>query len=76
MKPIVALALLLASLSFAGATPARAQIFHGPDSARQAQKAAKKQQKAYNRANRKQLKAFNKQQKAQLKAARRARRGR
>jgi hypothetical protein len=44
MKRIPAF-ILLVTLSFAWLIPAKAQIFSGPDSARQAQKAAKKEQK-------------------------------
>jgi hypothetical protein len=71
MKRIPTLILLVA-LSFAWSTPARAQIFSGPDSARQAQKAAKKQQKAQNKAAKKQQKSMKKYEKAQQKAAKRA----
>jgi len=71
MKRIPTLILLVA-LSFAWSIPAGAQIFRGPDSARQAQKAAKKQQKAFNKAAKKQQKAMKKSQKAQRKAAKRA----
>jgi hypothetical protein len=53
MKRIPALTLLVA-LSFASSIPAKAQIFSGPNSARQAQKAAKKQQKAQGKAAKKQ----------------------
>jgi hypothetical protein len=70
MKRIPALILLLA-LSLA---PAGAQIFTGPNSARQAQKAGEKQQKAQNKAARKQQKAIAKSEKAQRKAAKRAQR--
>lgn len=68
MKRIHAI-LLLAALSFAWPTPAKAQIFMGPDSARQAEKANKKYQKAQEKAARKQQKATEKQEKAQRKAA-------
>jgi hypothetical protein len=61
--------MLLVALCFAGSMPARAQIFRGPDSARQAEKANKKQQKALQKAARKQQKAFRKSSKAQRKAA-------
>jgi len=64
--------ILLVALSFAWSIPAKAQIFTGPDSARQAQKAAEKQQKAQNKAARKQQKSMKKYQKAQQKAAKRA----
>jgi outer membrane lipoprotein-sorting protein len=70
MKRIPALILLLA-LSVATAS---AQIFTGPNSARQAQKAGEKQQKAQNKAARKQQKAIAKSQKAQRRAAKRAQR--
>jgi len=69
MKRIPAVLLLLA-LSFAWSRPAQTQIFMGPDSARQAQKAAKKEQKAHDKAAKKQQKAMRKQEKAQRKAAR------
>jgi len=65
MRRIPAL-ILLVVLSITCAMPARAQIFMGKDSARRAQKAAKKQQKARN-------KAIKKYQKAQRKAAKKAR---
>jgi len=73
MKRIPALILLVA-LSSAWSIPAKAQIFRGPDSERQAQKAAKKQQKALNKAARKQQKAMEKYEKAQRKAAKKAQR--
>ncbi len=66
MKGIFAV-VLLAALSLALPMPVRAQIFMGKDSARRAQKAAKKQQKALN-------KSAKKYRKAQLKAAKKARR--
>ena len=59
--------LLLVMLSLALSMPAEAQIFRGKDSVRQAQKAAKKNQKGLN-------KAAKKYRKAQRKAAKRARR--
>lgn len=71
MKPIPTFILLVA-LTMASYIPVRAQIFTGPNSARQAQKAAKKEQKARNKAARKQQKAANKYAKAQRKAAKRA----
>jgi len=67
MKRIPAL-VLLAALSFAGSMHAKAQIFRGPDSERQAQKAAKKQQKALNKAAKKQQKKSTKAAKKQQKA--------
>jgi hypothetical protein len=73
MKRIPAFMLLVA-LSFAWSLPATAQIFRGPDSERQAQKANKKQQKALNKAARKQQKAMRKNEKAQRKAAKKAQR--
>jgi hypothetical protein len=73
MKRIPAL-LLLVALSFAWSIPSKAQIFSGPDSARQAQKAAKKQQKAQNKAAKNQQKSMKKYEKAQQKAAKRAQR--
>jgi hypothetical protein len=74
MKRIPSLILLVA-LSVAS-MPAAAQIFTGPNSARQAQKAGIKQQKALNKAYIKQQKAANKYQKAQRKAAQKAQRRR
>ena len=67
MKRIPAI-LLLVALSFAS-IPLNAQIFMGPDSTRQAQKAAKKTQKAQEKLARKQQKALRKEAKAQRKAA-------
>lgn len=66
MKRIPAFALVL--LSFAWLAPARAQIFRGPDSAKQARKAAMKDQK---RAAKQQRKASKKLAKEQRKAAKR-----
>ena len=71
MKRIPAL-LLLAVVGVACSPPAKSQIFMGPDSARRAQKAADKQQKASRKAARKQQKAAKKYQKQQRKAAKRA----
>ena len=73
MKRIPALTLLVA-LSFAWSIPAKAQIFSGPNSARQAQKAAKKQQKAQGKAAKKQQKSMKKYEKAQQKASTKAHR--
>jgi hypothetical protein len=73
MKRIATLILVIAS-SFASLIPAKAQIFSGPDSARQAQKAAKKQQKAQSKAAKKQQKSMKKYEKAQQKASKRAQR--
>ncbi len=73
MKRIPALILLVA-LTVASSLPAGAQIFMGPNSAKQAQKAGEKQQKAQNKAARKQQKAIAKSEKAQRKAAKRAQR--
>ena len=66
MRGIFAFLLLLV-LSLTLSMPAGAQIFRGKDSVRQAQKAARKNQKGLN-------KAAKKYQKAQRKAAKRARR--
>lgn len=66
--------ILLVACSFAWSIPTKAQIFTGPDSARQAQKAAKKQQKAQTKAAQKQQKSMKKYEKAQQKAAKRAQR--
>jgi hypothetical protein len=73
MKRIPAF-ILLVTLSFAWLIPAKAQIFSGPDSARQAQKAAKKEQKAQSNAAKKQQKSMKKYEKAQQKSAKRTRR--
>jgi len=59
---------LLAILGLACLRRANAQIFRGPDSARQAEKAGRKQQKAFNKASRKQQKALQKAAKKQQKA--------
>jgi len=67
MKRISAFLLFIA-LSFA-VLPSHAQIFKGPDSARLAQKAAKKEQKANDKRARKQMKAQAKYAKMQQKAA-------
>lgn len=66
--------LLLIALSLSLATPVKAQIFMGKDSARQSQKAAKKEQKAQNKAARKQLRAQKKYEKGQRKAAKQTQR--
>jgi hypothetical protein len=66
--------LLLVALSFAWSLPAAAQIYTGPNSARQADKAGKKQQKALAKTAKKQQKATAKSEKAQRKAAKRAQR--
>jgi hypothetical protein len=72
MKRIPAFVLLVA-LSFAWSIPAKAQIFTGPDSARQAQKAANKEQKAAAKRQRREVKKYKKaQRKAAKKAQRRA----
>jgi hypothetical protein len=73
MKQIPAL-ILLSALSLAWSMPSKAQIFSGPDSARQAQKAAKREQKAQNKAAKQQQKSMKKYEKAQQKAAKRAQR--
>jgi hypothetical protein len=69
MKRISAFLLLLA---FSSAWPmtATAQIFTGPNSARQAQKAANKERKASEKQARKQMKAMRKYEKAQQKLPR------
>jgi hypothetical protein len=71
MKRISAL-LLLAVLSLAWAMPAQAQIFTGPDAARQAEKAGKKQQKAANKATVKKERALQKAAKKQQKAVKKS----
>jgi len=73
MKRMLAFALLFV-LSLASSAPSEAQVFRGPDSARQAEKAAKKQQKASSKAAKKQQKAMKKYEKAQRKAAKKAQR--
>jgi hypothetical protein len=73
MKRIPSLILLVA-LSAVSSMPATAQIFTGPNSARQADKAGIKEQKALNKAARKQQKAANKYQKAQRKTTQKAQR--
>jgi hypothetical protein len=75
MKRIPSLILLVA-LSVASSMPAAAQIFTGPNSARQADKAGRKQQKALNKAAIKQQKAISKSEKAQRKATQKAQRRR
>jgi hypothetical protein len=75
MKRIPSLILLVA-LSVASSMPVAAQIFTGPNSARQADKAGRKQQKALNKAAIKQQKAISKSEKAQRKAAQKAQRHR
>jgi hypothetical protein len=67
MKRVSAL-LLLIFVSLAWTVPARAQIFRGPDAARQAQKASKKNQKTANKAAWKKEKALQKAAKKQRKA--------
>jgi hypothetical protein len=67
MKRIPAYALVV--LSFTCCIPAQAQIYRGPNSAQEAQKAARKGQK---RAAKRQRKASKKLLKAQHKAAKRA----
>ena len=69
MKRIFVLVLFFLSLALPIST--RAQIYRGPDSAQQAQKAAKKDQK---RAAKNQRKVAKKSRKAQHKAAKRQQR--
>jgi hypothetical protein len=64
-------AYVLVVLSFTWAIPSQAQIYRGPNSAQEAQKAARKDQK---RAAKRQRKASKKLLKAQRKAAKRAKR--
>jgi hypothetical protein len=64
--------LLLGVLSFASPAPAKAQIFRGPDAARQAQKAAKKNQKTANKAAVKKEKALQKAARKQQKAVKKS----
>ena len=63
------LAFMLVVLSFTWSVPTQAQIYRGPNSAQQAQKAASKDQK---KAAKRQRKANKKLLKAQRKAAKRA----
>jgi Ni/Co efflux regulator RcnB len=67
MKRVLAYVLMVSS--FACAIPSQAQIYRGPNSAQQAQKAARKDQK---RAAKRQRKASKKLLKTQRKAAKRA----
>ncbi|MFZ0283724.1 MAG: hypothetical protein WAL32_00705 [Terriglobales bacterium] len=71
MKRIASWVLLIAG-TVAVSMPARAQIFMGPNSASQAQKAAKREQKASYKAAKKQQKAMKKYRKMQQKAAKRS----
>lgn len=64
---------LLILLSFAWSAPAHAQIYRGPNSAKQAQKASRRYQK---RVAKQQRKAAKKLAKAEGKAAKRRRRNR
>jgi biopolymer transport protein ExbB/TolQ len=73
MKRVPAFILLIA-LSFACSISTKAQIFMGKDSARQAQNAAKKQQKGSKKAAQKQRKAMKKYEKVQRRAAKKAQR--
>jgi hypothetical protein len=70
----IAIWMLFVAGTLAVSTPDQAQIFMGPNSARQAQKAAKKEQKASNKAAKKQQKAMKKNRKMQQKAAKRSQR--
>jgi hypothetical protein len=69
MKSITAFVLIFLSLALA--IPTQAQIYRGPNSAKQAQKAARKSQK---RAAKQQRKANKRMLKAQHRAAKRSRR--
>jgi hypothetical protein len=69
MKKIAALTLLVVGLAWPNTSSA--QIYRGPNSAKQAQKAARKDQR---RAAKRQRKANKRYWKAQRKAAKRARR--
>jgi hypothetical protein len=70
----IAFFVLLAILSIAASTPARAQRMTPEQNARQSQKAIKKQNKMLKKANKKQAKAMKKAAKAQRKATQRANR--
>ncbi|HZQ19924.1 MAG TPA: hypothetical protein VFA90_14500 [Terriglobales bacterium] len=70
MKRFAAYALVVLSLALAA--PSQAQIYRGPNSAKQAQKAAHRSEK---HAARQQRRAAKRARKAQRRAAKRARRG-
>ena len=70
------LAALVLALTIFAAAPAPAQIFRGPNSAKQAQKAARRSNKQAEKRQRRAAKAAKKTLKAQRKAAKRASRGR
>jgi hypothetical protein len=69
MKSTAALILIFCCLGLS--TPTQAQIYRGPNSAKQAQKAARRDQK---RAAKRQRRAMKRNLKAQRRAAKRARR--
>ena len=64
------LAIMLVVLAFVSSIPSQAQIYRGPNSAQEAQKAARKDQK---RAAKRQRKANKELWKAQRRAAKRSR---
>ena len=70
MKRVAAYVLVVLSLALAA--PTQAQIYRGPNSAKEAQKAARRSQK---HAARQQRRAAKRARKAQRRAAKRARRG-
>ena len=70
MKRAIVLVLIVCALSFSSLS--QAQIYRGPNSAKQAQKAARKDQK---RSAKRQRKAMKKNARAQRRAAKRQKRG-
>lgn len=70
MKRAMVFVVIVLALSFSSVS--QAQIYRGPDSAKQAQKAARKDQQ---RAAKRQRKAMKKNAKAQRRAIRRQKRG-
>ncbi|HKW18992.1 MAG TPA: hypothetical protein VJO35_15900 [Terriglobales bacterium] len=66
------LSAVILALSFALTVPSQAQIYRGPNSAKQAQKAARRSQKRFAKQQRRAAKSARK---AQRRAAKRARRG-
>jgi len=72
MKRILTVVLLLI-LTSAWSTPAHAQIFMGPNSQKQAEKAAKKERKQELKSAKKQQKAMRKYEKREQKAEHRKR---
>jgi len=71
MSRIRLLLFFMVALTGSWSLPGNAQVFHGPNSAKQAEKANKRQQKALRKAAKKQQKKMRKYQKAQKKASKR-----